>query len=700
MRTILVCLLMVASAAAQAPDAELLKRYQTYTEKDTVRCNILLQLIDAEEDFNVWIKYNNELEAITAAQLKKRLPVGLREYYLYNYGNSQYNKAYFQTSNNDLKAGIISAKRALYYHRKVNKYPEISSDLNILAYNHQHLGFINQGLYYFGQSIKAAEKANDEELLVTSLHNLSEVYLSKSNYKKGIALQFRILKIAEKNKNQKDIADCLATIGAVYLELNDPKKSRAYLNRAFAIQTKIGNQQGIATVHYHLAELARREKNFQSALAHLFQSSALENGSRKNQTFTKIGQVYHQNKDYEQALFYYHKALEIVDKTQNLDDLSQIHESMGRVYIGLKNYRKAKEYLQNAVALASKVNNKETLVAAYDALSQVAWHDKDFEKSLLFFKRSVATRDSIKAADAKNLLLEADFKHETEKKEAQIKALSQQQKITTLENQRQKSLLLIGLIVFVALALIGFLLFNRFKAAKKNELLKISLDETRKTLTAEKKAAESELKALKSQMNPHFIFNALNAIQQEFMYGDKLVANEQMGNFTTLTRQILMVSGKKKITLAVEIDLLEKYLELEKLRFDTDFSYTITVAPDIDETYFSIPPMLLQPLVENCIRHGLLHKKGEKQITIGFSLDDQATQLICVITDNGIGRKQSAMIQSPGNHNSFSTEAIRQRLQLLNPNQAFDNSLVYEDLTDPNGNAIGTRVTLKTTLLD
>lgn len=700
MKAVLLFFLMLTSNAIAQTDAKLLQRYYNYQKKDTARCNILLQLIDEEEDFNVWIKYNNELESITGDQLKKTLPQALLDYYQYHYGNSQYNKAYFQSVNNDLKAGIISAKRALFYHKKGNKYPEISADLNILANNYQSMGFVNEGLYYFAQSIKAAEMANDEELLVTCLHNLSQVYLSKSNYKKGISIQFRILKIAEKNKNQKDIADCLNAIGTIYLELNDLKKAQSYLGRALQIQKKIANPNGMATTYYHFAEIARREKDYQTALAHLFKSGELENGSRKNQTFTKIGQIYYESKDYNNALLYYNKALEIVAKSQNLNDLSQIYESMASVYIGLNNYRTADEYLQKAIDLAQKVNRKETLIAAYNLRSDVARHDKDFEKALAFFKQSTAIKDSLDAIDAKNILLEADFKHETEKKEAQIKALSQQQKITTLENQRQKSLLLIGLIVFVALALIGFLLFNRFKAAKKNELLQISLEETKKTLTAQKKAAESELKALKSQMNPHFIFNALNAIQQEFMYGDKLVANEQMGNFTTLTRQILMVSGKKKITLAVEIDILEKYLELEKLRFDTDFSYTITIAPDIDETFVSIPPMLLQPLVENCIRHGLLHKKGEKQITIGFSLDDQATQLICAITDNGIGREQSAMIQSKGNHNSFSTDAIRQRLQLLNPNQAFDNSLVYEDLTDPNGNAIGTRVTLKTTLLD
>lgn len=114
-------------------------------------------------------------------------------------------------------------------------------------------------------------------------------------------------------------------------------------------------------------------------------------------------------------------------------------------------------------------------------------------------------------------------------------------------------------------------------------------------------------------MNPHFIFNALNSIHVQFMYGDKLVANEQLNNFTYLTRQILEVSGKKQIAISDEVDILTKYLELEKLRFQKDFTYTISIAENIDEDYHIIPPMLIQPIVENSLKHDLMHKKGAKK---------------------------------------------------------------------------------------
>jgi sensor histidine kinase YesM len=191
-------------------------------------------------------------------------------------------------------------------------------------------------------------------------------------------------------------------------------------------------------------------------------------------------------------------------------------------------------------------------------------------------------------------------------------------------------------------------------------------------------------------MNPHFIFNALNSIQEQFMFGDKLLANEQMGNFTTLTRQILTVSGKKQIPLATEIDLLTKYLELEKMRFDSDFTYHIEIAENIDDEYTELPPMLIQPFVENSIKHGLLHKKGHKELLLSFALNQDETFLICTIRDNGIGREQSKVIQQKNKHNSFSTSSIAQRLELLYGGTTTENLLQYKDLKDENGNPTGT----------
>jgi sensor histidine kinase YesM len=197
-------------------------------------------------------------------------------------------------------------------------------------------------------------------------------------------------------------------------------------------------------------------------------------------------------------------------------------------------------------------------------------------------------------------------------------------------------------------------------------------------------------------MNPHFMFNALNSIQEQFMYGDKTVANEQMGNFTYLTRQILTVSGKKKINLSTEIEILTKYLELEKMRFAEGFNYKINLSENIDEDYHQIPPMLIQPFVENSIKHGLLHKQGDKKVSVSFDLDEKEENLICVVEDNGVGREKSAEIKSKRiqQHESFSTSATEERLRLLSNNLNNNDLVVYEDLKNEDQEVVGTKVTL------
>ena len=170
-----------------------------------------------------------------------------------------------------------------------------------------------------------------------------------------------------------------------------------------------------------------------------------------------------------------------------------------------------------------------------------------------------------------------------------------------------------------------------------------------------------------------------------------------MGNFAQLTRKILDVSGKQKVDLSEEIEILTKYLELESMRFENDFSYAIDLGENIDEEYLQIPPMLIQPYVENSIKHGLLHKKGHKNIHIYFELSQEETILKCIIDDNGIGRDASTEINKkrPQSHVSFSTSATEKRLQLLNQEKKVMIAVVFEDKMDETGNALGTRVTIQ-----
>jgi anti-sigma regulatory factor (Ser/Thr protein kinase) len=204
----------------------------------------------------------------------------------------------------------------------------------------------------------------------------------------------------------------------------------------------------------------------------------------------------------------------------------------------------------------------------------------------------------------------------------------------------------------------------------------------------------SELTALKAQMNPHFMYNALNSIQALILKKDIKSSNLYLSQFSRLMRKILEISGKLEISIQEEVETLELYLSLEQLRFGAEFNYEIIVQKDLDAYSCYIPPLLLQPFVENAIKHGLLHKKGDKKLTISFQKEHDT--LVCMIKDNGIGRVHAQEIRDRQReaHHSFSTSATQKRIELLNNVNGKNLALELIDLYE-NNEPSGTQVMMK-----
>lgn len=199
----------------------------------------------------------------------------------------------------------------------------------------------------------------------------------------------------------------------------------------------------------------------------------------------------------------------------------------------------------------------------------------------------------------------------------------------------------------------------------------------------------SRLTAIQSQMNPHFIFNSLNSIQDLILKGDVEKSYSYITTFSNMVRKTLSYSDKDFIDFEKEIQLLELYLSLEQLRFKKEFKYFINTNNIVD---VKIPPMIIQPFIENALVHGLLHKSGEKRLCINFELNDT---LICTIEDNGIGRERAKEIKERQrlDHESFSVKATRKRFDILSEVFTGQFGFSYEDLKNEN-EVLGTRVTL------
>lgn len=229
-------------------------------------------------------------------------------------------------------------------------------------------------------------------------------------------------------------------------------------------------------------------------------------------------------------------------------------------------------------------------------------------------------------------------------------------------------------------------------------LIRINILKQQNALLLDKKAVEKQLvesqqTALRAQMNPHFMFNALNSIQEMIVVNNKRAASTYLGKFADLMRLYLNHSQVESVTLAEELEALQLYLELEQVRFEDNLTIDLDIAPNVVPEALTLPPMLLQPYVENAFKHGLLHQTAARHLKITFTLDQGGDDLCCRIQDNGIGRVASAQLKAAQHgYQSFANSATQRRLALLNYNKKNAITVDIEDLTDATGKALGTAV--------
>ena len=295
--------------------------------------------------------------------------------------------------------------------------------------------------------------------------------------------------------------------------------------------------------------------------------------------------------------------------------------------------------------------------------------------------------DSLSSADVNESLLALEAEMWSEKKEHSLQIAEKNQELQAKEAERlqeksdkvatQRNLLII-LLLFILLA--GGALYY----------LNIKQKQTR----LQHKISELRFAALRSQMNPHFIFNALGSMQLLINTGKSMEANMYLSKFARLLRMILENSANSRLSLEEEIEALRLYVELEALRFK--FQYEIKIDPELNVSEIQIPGMLIQPFIENAIKHGITGKKEAGKLELEFRIDGD--QLVCIIQDNGIGRKASAKIQrNAEGHRSRGMQLIEKQLALIRPQRP--DRLQILDREDDQGEALGTRIEIRLPLL-
>ncbi len=459
---------------------------------------------------------------------------------------------------------------------------------------------------------------------------------------------------------------------------SDTARAGEYLYKALELATHSGNIYYKAYALLHLGTLNTILQNNDVALDFFRESLMLFKQQKLNicMADNRMCQfnVYYRNQNFESAIDCLRDAIEWGANCGWDHKIAICYGNLSAVYLRLERYEEARAAAQKDIEMSTRLNNMYNVGVATYRLGKIEAALGNTGKAIELLTQSVTIRQNrITSTQLVHVYeelyplhaLAGDYKSAFKVQSALMKL-----KVDLLnaekakENEAQRA---------------------RYEAGKREaELREVKLQQT-----------ESELKALKAQMNPHFIFNALNSIQEIFFLGDKRLANKHLARFSQLMRNILRASGRKTITLQEEVSMLQEYLSLEALRFGTQFEHTITVDEEVDTYTIDVPPMVVQPFVENAVKHGLLHKEGPKKLQIKIGFNEQLQSISVVVTDNGIGRKASAEInRHRTGHESFSTSAIEKRFEILNSGNGNDHSFTYHDILSPVGEPLGTEVNI------
>ncbi|WCO01072.1 tetratricopeptide repeat-containing sensor histidine kinase [Psychroserpens ponticola] len=545
-------------------------------------------------------------------------------------------------------------------------------------------------------------KSIDYDYGVVIVKNSKAIILQeKGDYTNALKTFKEVVSYLEKDESKYTNALWLKmNIGALYAEINEFDKAIDYYMEVYNDPKAQGNNSIIGRTCINLANSYRQKKEFKKALSFALEAEQKVKRPRSLASLKScLASVYSKLENYEKAHDYNKQAL-VLYKSLNLQSrVDDANHNIAYNYLHQKKYDDAEYYFLKTNMAMKSYDNIYTKKNNFQGLSELYYAKKEYKKAFDFYEKHQNIKDSIHGIDKLKAISDIEIKYETEKTKREKETAEQQVIITKLESQKNRNLFIGSLSVAGLLLLASVFYFSRLKAQKKAELVTIELKETQKRLAVEKQYKDSELKALKAQMNPHFIFNALNSIQDYIVLNQKNLASDYLGKFADLIRNYLHFSDTGFISIPDEVHNLNLYLELEKLRFEESLEYSIHLDDNANFEEFNIPTMLIQPYIENALKHGLLHKKDNRKLSISISkFSDKIVE--CVIEDNGIGREKSKEINQKraSHHKSFALKATTERLDLLNYGRDKKIGVEFIDLK-VNNEAVGTKVILKIPIL-
>jgi tetratricopeptide (TPR) repeat protein len=511
------------------------------------------------------------------------------------------------------------------------------------------------------QALALCLKTKDYKAAIEAYLKLGTNNLDLGNYAEALKYYTLALETAEKYNHKEKIAKIYANIGIVYY-YND-KTIEALRNFQFALKINLENGKKAAAARNYLGIAAMYDhlKNYDEAINYDLKALALAKEINDkieiSDAYNNLALTYFKIEKYDEALKYALVHLKMAEEIGSIAEIGGTYNTMGKIYFGVKKYGEADKYLKKALAIAQKTGSLFQLNASYQFLVINDSARGNYLDALAHYRMHVNARDSMYNKESTEKMLQTQIKYEFDKKEAATKAKQAiKDAIAKEEIQQQKIVILAVILGSGILVLVLVLIINRRKAKHSLQVNKL------------------ENKTLRSQLNPHFIFNALASIQK-YMNEHPELAENYLAKFGKLMREVLESSEKEYIPLSDEFDMLKNYMDLEKLRVSNGFDYEFIIDEIIDTEEILIPPLLLQPIVENAIWHGVAQGQIRGKIIINVAFLNDFLQIEIENKNEDFSLKNQSNEETNIKRKSFGLQIVKERLSLLSKEKRKKGSL-------------------------
>ncbi|MFY0713739.1 tetratricopeptide repeat protein [Seonamhaeicola sp. NFXS20] len=543
-------------------------------------------------------------------------------------------------------------------------------------------GNFDEAIDLFKKAANISEQLGEEKLNLDILNNIGAICLNQGRYTEALAYFNKCLSIHTTNDNKEDIAVSSYNISAVYYELKQYDKTLDYLDIALNIYRELDDKKQISRTLINKGAVYADLKDFENALLYMTKSINLSKEINDKTELSggnfQLGDLYFLMDQPINALKHYKACLEISESIGDKIYSCHAHIGLAKTYVSLKNYSNALIHAEKGKKIANELELLPQQILVYKTMATIYNAKGNYKKALESHQQFKLLNDSLfnKENIEKIAQLEYEYKYKQALDSASIRELKLTKTVMStsqdLAKTKQNYLwAVIGILVISILS--GSLVFyQKYKNVKvKNQNI------------------ITEQRLLRSQMTPHFIFNSLSVLQGMILNKEEKKSITYLSKFSKLLRLVLENSRDKIVPLIQELDAIDNYMILQNMDANTPYDYSLVVDENININLFLVPPMLIQPFIENVIEHAFTNDQEQCEIEIHLSFKNQ--KLSCTITDNGVGI--DAMLQKTNKKKkSLATTITSERLNLLAKDFNMPGSVFVEDRKKYNEQ--GTKVTL------